>query len=65
MLGIPHEQRGPDLSDSKIKTQYRKLALKYHPDRNKAPDARDKFEQIKVASEMLLDKDLRKKYEDL
>ena len=65
VLGIPADERNADLSDTKVKSLYRKLALKYHPDRNKAPGAREKFEEIKMASEVLLNKDLRKKYLDL
>ena len=33
----------------KIKASYRKLALLYHPDRNKAADAHEKFLEISEA----------------
>jgi curved DNA-binding protein CbpA len=40
------------------------LALKWHPDRNKAPNAREMFEKIKLASEILLSESLRQIYDE-
>jgi molecular chaperone DnaJ len=46
-----------------IKRAYRKLSKKYHPDINKAPDAAEKFKEIKEAYEVLSDDQKREQYD--
>ncbi len=48
-----------------IKDIYRKLAMKYHPDRNKAPEAEEKFKAISEAYAVLSDDQKRKQYDTL
>lgn len=51
-------------ADSDIKSAYRKLARKYHPDLNpKDKEANKKFQQINEANEVLSDPEKRKKYD--
>lgn len=50
-------------SSAEIKKAYRKLSLKYHPDKNPSKDAADKFAEISVAYEALYDEDKRKIYD--
>jgi len=46
-----------------IKKAFRKLAMQYHPDRNKAPDAEAKFKEINEAYENLSDPQKRQQYD--
>jgi molecular chaperone DnaJ len=46
-----------------IKNSYRKLALQYHPDRNKSPGAEEKFKEISEAYAVLSDDEKRKRYD--
>jgi curved DNA-binding protein len=51
-------------SEAEIKKAYRKLALKYHPDRTKGDKtAEEKFKQISEAYAVLSDKEKRKQYD--
>lgn len=52
-------------TEAEIKSQYRKLARKYHPDLNKDDKAAaEKFKEISSAYDVLGDKDKRKKYDN-
>ena len=46
-----------------IKAAYRKLALEFHPDRNKAPEATERFKEISEAYAILSDDEKRNQYD--
>ena len=52
-------------SKDEIKDVYRKLAMQYHPDRNKSPDAEEKFKEISEAYAVLSDAEKRQQYDML
>jgi molecular chaperone DnaJ len=52
-----------DASKQDIKKAYRQLALQYHPDRNKAPEAEEKFKEISEAYAILSDDEKRSQYD--
>ena len=60
-----YEVLGVEKSSSvdEIKSQYRKLALKFHPDRNKSPDAQEHFKEISEGYAVLSDSSKRDLYD--
>ena len=52
-----------EASQDEIKKAFRKLAFQYHPDRNKAPDAEEKFNEISEAYAVLSDTEKKQQYD--
>lgn len=53
----------PHATQNEIKTAYYKLTLQYHPDKNKSEYAKEKFQDISEAYEVLSNHKLRKNYD--
>ena len=61
ILGVPKSA-----SEAEIKSAYRKLAMKHHPDRNHgSKDAEARFKEINEANEVLSDTNKRQTYDQL
>lgn len=58
ILGIPR-----DADEQAIKKAYHKLAMQWHPDRNKSPEAGERFKEIATAYAILKDPQKRARYD--
>jgi molecular chaperone DnaJ len=58
ILGVPR-----NATKDEIKKAYRRLVLQYHPDRNKSPEAEEKFKEISEAYAVLMDDEKRRIYD--
>ena len=60
VLGVPK-----NATKEQVKEAYRNLALQYHPDRNKAPEAEERFKEISEAYAVLSDDQKRSQYDTM
>ena len=52
-----------NVTAQELKSAYRKLAMKYHPDRNPSPEAEEQFKKINEAYEVLSDPQKKQIYD--
>ena len=57
VLGVPRSA-----SQENIRAKFRRLALEYHPDRNRDPGAQEKFKEINSAYQVLSDPQKRAQF---
>ena len=60
VLGVPR-----NANKDQVKDAYRKLAMQFHPDRNKTPEAEEKFKEISEAYAVLSDDEKKRQYDTL
>ena len=58
VLGVPR-----NAPEEEIRRAYRRKAMEYHPDRNKRPDADDRFKEVNEAYQILSDSEKRTQYD--
>ncbi len=54
---------GKGVGEEDIRKAFRKKAMEFHPDRNKSPDAEEKFKEINEAYQVLSDSGKRSRYD--
>jgi len=53
----------PNCDEQEIKRAYRKMAMKFHPDKNPSSEAEQKFKEINFANEILSNPEKRQQYD--
>ena len=57
------DPKSSKVTQQDVNRAFRSMARVWHPDKNQAPEARDMFEKIKLASQVLLSEELRSVYD--